>query len=330
MNSITKAEILWTRKCNLNCAYCGMATGESNSRSTKDWKTGLDNLKELGCQMACFYGAEPLLDFAHLARTVGYAEGIGVNTTVITGGIVPNLKHKLHSLHDNGARSLSMSYDIHPLGESSKAKSELAVKTLLYFQSLGSNVRDTAAIVTLTRTNFTALPQTIKDMSDMGIWTFWDFIHPDNGQPGSKCRGDGGDLLFKQEDIPRLHEILQEVLELKKDGSLVHTTKEIIDTYSKNNYEILLKFNWKCNTSREFPCFLTIDCDGTVRYCDDYHRTDCRQFDMVNIVYEWEAFQTQARQTAKLCPGCAWGTHIGAEHVKEGNTDIHNYIHGNW
>ena len=65
---IVKAEILWTRKCPLSCPYCSMANGRSNDLSIDQWKKGFDNLKQLGCGFAAFYGAEPLADFNKLGE----------------------------------------------------------------------------------------------------------------------------------------------------------------------------------------------------------------------------------------------------------------------
>jgi len=68
MSSVTlvKAEILWTRVCPLRCHYCGMRTGYQNTPTSHDWRVGLENLKELGCQFIAIYGAEPLSDFSKL------------------------------------------------------------------------------------------------------------------------------------------------------------------------------------------------------------------------------------------------------------------------
>jgi len=328
--NLTKCEVLWTRVCPLNCSYCAMATGEKNSRTLVDWKIGFDNLKKLGCKFVAFYGAEPLADFRNLPQAVGYAEHIGLNTTVITSGVVPKLREKLNLLYSHGATSLSMSYDIEPLDHASEIKSSLALKYLRYFQSLGTSVRDVAAIVTLTKSNFRALPEFINLFSDFGIQIFFDFIHPDRGQPGSKCRGQATNLVFQKEDLYSLNQTMDKILRLKEDGYLIHTSKEIIQVYKANNYRIIQKYDWMCNQTDLFPCFVTINCDGIVYYCDDYQLKGTRQFDMTTLASEWEGFVKNAKETVKSCPGCAWGTHIGAEHVKVGSTDIHDYVHGNW
>lgn len=326
--NLTKAEILWTRVCPLNCSYCAMATGETNSRPLSDWKIGFDNLKKLGCKFLAFYGAEPLADFRNLPQAVGYAEHIGLNTTVITSGVVPKLKEKLNILYSHGATSLSMSYDIEPLDHASEVKSNLAIKNLRYFQSLGTSVRDVAAIVTLTKTNFRSLPEFIKLFSDFGIWVFFDFIHPFRRQPGSKCRGSAIEFLFGYDDLPDLDYILKEVLHLKEKGYLVHTSKEFIELVSEKNYKVLRKYTWNCGEADCFPSWVTINCDGSVHICDDFQTSAGKQFDMTTLAPHWESFKSNAKEIVMSCPGCAWNTHIDSHLVKEGKLDINNYVHG--
>jgi len=329
--NLTKCELLWTRKCNLNCSYCAMVTGAANSRSLVDWKVGLDNLKLLNCKFLGVYGAEPLADFSKLPQVVGYAEHIGINTTIITSGAVPKFKEKLNLLYAHGATSLSMSYDMEPFEKASAMKSNLAIANLQYFQSLGLNVRDVAAIVTLTCTNFNALPETIRHFSDLGIWVFFDFIHPFRRQPGTKCRGYGKGLMFDSyEDLLNLDHVLKEVLYLKEQGYLVHTSKEFIATISEKNYKILRKYSWNCGKADCFPSWVTIDCDGEVKYCDDFHIQRERKFDMTTLANEWEAFASHGKEMVKKCPGCGWNTHIDSHLVKENKLNIHNYIHGAW
>lgn len=190
MYNITKAEILWTRQCPLKCSYCAMATGGSNDKPYIFWQNTADELKKLQCRFAAFYGAEPLADeknIGKLASVLLYFDKIGIDTTIITSGVVPRLREKLKLLHDFNLKSLTMSYDIEPLDKSSKVKSNKALETLQWFKSLG-NIRDVATITTLTRTNFRLLEDHIKRMTDLGIWVFFDLIHDDRLQPGGKCR----------------------------------------------------------------------------------------------------------------------------------------------
>lgn len=326
---LTKAEILFSRKCNLNCHYCNMVTGKENSRSIEDWKRGLDNLKMLGVGFACFYGAEPLLEFEKLGPVIGHAEDIGIHTSIITSGIVSDFKESLIQLKNWGLKSLSMSYDIVPLDFASKSKTCNAIEHLLWFASLGT-CRDLAAITTLTRTNFRYLLKSIEDNTKLGIWTFFDFIHPDRGQPGSKCNGNVEGLLFQPEDFDDLYFVLQRVVTLKEKGYLVHVSKECLDLVSANNFDALKNYNWNCAKHEEFPSWVTIDCDGSVHYCDDFMEKRRKpKFDMTNLFDSWNSFSKYGKELITgRCRGCVWSTHIDSHLIKNGTNPFESYVHG--
>lgn len=323
---IVKAEILWTRNCNLSCNYCDMATGELNSFPIDRWIKTIDNLKELDCKLIAFYGAEPLSDFDKLPIVVGYAEGLGIDTTVITSGAVDDFEGKLKILNGVGLRSLTMSYDIVSSDdESSQLKTDMAVQGLEYFKTL-KNIRDVAVVVTLNSKNFKHLPRTIKEMSAKGIWTFFDFIHGDRGQRGSKCNVLLDELAFNDDNYHDLVDVLEEVKMLKGQGFRCHTSSEFIHMVEVNDFELLRAYKWKCSKSEVFPSWVTIDCDGKVYACDDFQNDWMTYGDQ--LCNNWLPFCKFMRKSVeKHCPGCCWNTHIDANLIKEGKLDIGSYIH---
>lgn len=325
-----KAEILWTRNCHLDCQYCGMVTGRPASYGVERWKETVDNLKKLGCGFMAFYGAEPLYDpdFEELPEVVGYAESQGIHTTVITSGVASNVKQKIDRLIEAGARSLSMSYDMVPLDKHSKAKTGKALQWLTYFRDNCKDLRDVAAIATLTSTNFHLLPETIETMSSEGIWMFFDMIHPDRGQHGSKTRNLPGteELLFKPEHHKNLKHILDLTMEMSDDGYLVHTSREFVDLISANDFAHLQNYSWHCTKEKMFPSWVTIDCDGRVLTCDDYTIETPIVFGH-ELVENWDRFCEEARKDTLKCPGCIWNTHIDAMYIKEGSIPFSNYVH---
>ena len=327
---IVKAEILFSRKCNLNCSYCNMANGKENILSIESWKLGMDQLKKLDCQFIAVYGAEPLLEFDKLLEVVPYAESIGIDTTIITNGTVPNTKSKLLRLYNAGARSLSMSYDPIPLDKSSSIKSDKAVNLLTWFKNLGNNVRDVAAIATVTKENFMSLPDMVHKMSRLGIWTFYDLYHHDRFQEGSKTKGyDPKYAFLTEEDCNKLYTVLDYVNDLKQEGCLVHTNSEYLKKLKENGYSILRKYNWNCATYKEFPSWVTVDCDGSVYPCDDFQPQRIQPFSVLEIYENWEYFKKEMRKAVlNGCPGCCWNTHIGAHAIKSGKESIEDYIHG--
>ena len=327
---IVKAEILWTRVCPNKCPYCAMATGKKNSVSLLDWYTGIDNLKNLGCGFIAFYGAEPLADYTLLPDVVRYAEDQGIKTTVITSGMVSKIDYKISNLYNFGLRSLSMSYDITPISDDSWKKSQLALPLLYDFKHYYRNVRDAAAIVTLTSLNYTLLPDTIVQLTREGIWTFFDFIHWDRGNPGTKCRNYPGldRLKFTEEDIPNLLQVLEKVQELKEKGYLAHTSKSFIQMISLNP-AILRYYGWNCACQDSFPSWVTIDCDGTVFPCDDFQpRSEVPLIPVTELYERWDEFKTKWKNIVRNgCSGCLWNTHIDAHFIKQGIIPFSDYVH---
>lgn len=326
-----KAEILWTRVCPLRCHYCGMVDGRTNSYNLELWKKGIEELKKRGCKFIAFYGAEPLYDVPKkLAEVVGYAEHLGIHTTVISSGQVEGFKEIVKNLYERGLRSLSVSYDMIPLDKYSEQKSKEAIESLIWFRSLG-DIRDIAAIATLTRTNYHLLSKTIHDLTSKGIWFFFDFIHPDRGQIGSKCRGNNEHLLFKEDDFSALRIALEEVLYLKERGFLCHSSKPFLESIMKDNFSKLRHYDWNCAQEENFPAWLSVDCDGEVGICDDFRPQMPFSFLLHELGDEekWQGYMNEfKRKTKEQCPGCCWNTHIDAHLVKRGVLSIKDYVHG--
>ena len=313
---IVKAEILFSRKCNLKCSYCSMADGRENTLSVSEWMNGIHQLKKLGCKFIAFYGAEPLLEFDKLKEVLPFAEKIGIDTTLITNGVVPKTKIMLRDLNERGARSLSMSYDPEPLDENSRLKSLNSLDTLLWFKNL-EDVRDVAAIATITSSNYTKLPDMVRKMSKYSIWTFYDLYHFDRKQPGSKTSDIDNKLCFTSLDTQALIKVLNEVNSMKNDGYLVHTNEYYLDVLKSHHISY---YNWNCADYDQFPSWLTIDCDGLVYPCDDFQPNILKgKFTINNIVNTYEDFKIQMKLITKgTCPGCLWNTHLSSHAIKAG------------
>lgn len=328
---VVKAEILWTYRCNRKCSGCSMNTGQQNTRSLNDWIDGLFNLKGLGCKFAAFYGAEPLEDFHILPDVIRVAERLGIDTTVITSApLAAKTKHKLRTLYDHGLRSLTTSYDIIPYDIHSKKKMDQAIPLLQYFQSLGP-IRDVAAVVTITKKNMYCLPETIKMLSDLGIWTFCDLLHWDRGNPGTKCQGKrNSNLSLTWTDTEEFRKVMDLVLHLKDTDLLVHIDSHSVEVMEKH----LEQLSWNCAEEESFPSWVTIDPNGMVFPCDDFkpkYKKIIRQtqFDMTRICNDWKRFSAfWKKKVKKDCRNCCWVTHIQANNIKKGDLSIGDYVHG--
>jgi MoaA/NifB/PqqE/SkfB family radical SAM enzyme len=324
---LVKAEFLWTRVCPYKCSYCSMADGRKNIPTIEQWKLGIDSLKKLDCGFIAFYGAEPLADFRKLPEVVGYSERQGIHTTVISSGGVADFFGKLRALKKEGAMSLSMSYDVIGLDKSSKSKTTKALDGLRYFRELGT-CRDIAAIATLTKKNLSYFSKAIQELTNEDIWFFFDFIHLDRGQPGSKCKSFPGqeELVFGSEDIPELKKVLMQILDLKNKGYLCHTSRQFIELVSSRS---ALTYDWHCGKSEVFPSWVSVDCDGEVGICDDYRPTvpKDKKIYIWELFDKWSEFKSYWKEHVMPCPGCLWNTHVDAHLIKEGKLPFSDYVH---
>jgi MoaA/NifB/PqqE/SkfB family radical SAM enzyme len=321
---LVKAEILWTRECPLRCHYCNMVTGMKNSQSSYFWRKGLDNLKKLDCKFIAIYGAEPLADYEKLPNFVEYARYLGMDITLITSGCAPHTNIKLRQLYDVGLRSLTTSYDIIDLDPSSAAKSKKALDLLKYFRKLGP-VDNVAVVVTLTKKNYKQLYNTMVEMTAQNIWTFFDLIHPDRNQPGSKSKGSDPELLFAKEDLPELVEELKRIREAK--GKLmIHASSTFLE-HLINHPDLLLKYDWNCAKDKCFPSWVTVDCTGLVYACDDFQEPGTG-IPLDKLYEKWpEAQEIWKKSVVDNCPGCAWNTHLDAHNIKNGLVKLTEYVH---
>ncbi len=326
---IVKAEILWSRQCKLKCSYCSMVTNDNSRKDWGMWKRGIQHLKRLGCGFCAIYGAEPLEDYDLLPEFISELNSNDIESTLITACYDSRLKEKLNELHSAGLRSLTVSYDgEHDVDKSSNFKTNRGFETLQWFQQEYDDLRDVAVVVTIHKQNYKQIPEIVEKMNALGIWTLFDFIHPDRGQNGSKCKNtpDMENLLFTNDDYAQLKEILVTLQVMKISGYKIHWSSKLFNYLIKN--PAMIDFSWHCVT-KNFPSWITVDNTGEIYCCDDFqipNRT--KKFYIDTIADRWEEFSEYwALNTIRHCPGCSWNTHWVADAIKGGKETFESYIH---
>jgi len=328
---IVKAEILWSRQCKLSCPYCNMKRDTRPEKNWDQWKEGIQQLKKLDCGFCAIYGAEPLEDFNLLPEFIQELSENDILSTLITACYRKDTKKKLIQLYKSGLRSLSVSYDgDETFDKSSEKKTNLGIETLRWFKKEFSDLRDSAIIMTITNRNYLQIPDIIKKMSDEGIWTLFDFIHPDRGQNGSKCKNTNKtkSLLFTEETLPSVIDTLDTISYLKSEGYKVHWSQPLVD-YIKNRPSVLINYDWHCVTEH-FPSWLTVDNTGEVHVCDDFQirGRGGRKIYIWEISDKFHEFiRYKVARTKKDCPGCIWNTHWSANAIKAGIEPFADYVH---
>jgi MoaA/NifB/PqqE/SkfB family radical SAM enzyme len=328
MKKIIKAEILWSRICSLHCDYCAMVTGREVKKDMNLWKQGVDQLKKLHCKFVAIYGAEPLMDFEGLPEFIKYLAKKNILMTLITNCCVSNLREKLNILYKSGLRSLSVSYDGDiKYSKSIRAKANQGLETIYWFKNKYQDLRDVACIGTANRKNFKTFPKLIEQFTKDNIWFLFDFIHNDRFQYGSKCKNSPltNELLFKPSDMPEIVKILIKIKKLKDKGCLIHTSYELLNTLIMNP-QILLMNGWHC-LETGFPSWITIDNDGEVYCCDDFHPKEREKIYFWEIYNKFDKFTKLWKEYVKQCPGCFWNTHFDANRIKMEIIDFKSYVH---
>lgn len=100
-----------TMRCNIRCTFCSVRAGEYHHR---DLPLGriidlVDEAHALGLEQLHFLGGEPMAR-RDLEPMVAHAAGLGINTRVITNGMLAP-RQRLESLIDHGLHELMVSVD---------------------------------------------------------------------------------------------------------------------------------------------------------------------------------------------------------------------------
>lgn len=312
-----KAEILFTRHCDLSCAYCGMKREGMDEMDMDLWWTGLCNIAMLGCEFCAIYGAEPLTRFDRLEQFLYMCVRLDLRNTVITNGLGLT-EEKFRRLWHSGLRSITVSCDSlsgSGVGKDSDVarKSEQGLETLTLLSKLREKLplRDLEAIVTITRRNIAEFPAMVRYFTERNIWTSFDFIHTDRGMKGSKCppAEQIADLLFTDEDIPQVREVFEEVLVLKRGGALLHQTEDILSMAQDPKY--YREYCWNC----AYPGWISVECDGSLLCCDDRPDDAVGTFKIWELANRWEEFVEVWGKAVRRCAGCFWSTHVMSERM---------------
>lgn len=331
---LTKAEILWTRKCPLKCGYCAMIDYAFEQAPTELMIEGARRLRAQGCEFFAIYGSSPLWrdEFRGLPEFVRAAEDMGILTTVIVDGVEKRTKERIDELYAAGMRSLTCSYDggDEAAGDKhSSLKSGIGLELVRWYaDKYKGTIRDVELVATVTRRNWEQLLDVVPRLSEEGIWFSFDFLHIDRGHPGTKCKGQSEGLRFENNATGRseVSMFARELLLMQATGARIHQSAEYLQEVVASP-EMVTANTWKCHTAKQFPSWVTIDADGSVLPCDDFW-TD-------RSLKVWEvddarmaAFETLYRaEIESKCKGCAWSTHWDAVRIANTGVGFDHYVH---
>lgn len=287
----------------------GMTT--SPQGTLEQWQRGIVRMRELGSQFVAIYGAEPLMRPQMLPEVINMIRAVGMECTVITA--LPDSDMMQTIVNKSNLESITMSYDLFCEDPDRREKTASTQNALLKFQ----NVRDRAVVVTVTKDNVNALPDIVRAMTAIGVWTLFDIFHSTAGK-FSKCGHDGETMSPRAWDMSQT---ARELRMLKDEGMLVHASDEYLKLV-QHNYDGNPRNLWHC--SGKPTGWLTVDADGSILACDDWQRP----YPEGKI---WDGFdegdlERWIQPVRAECVGCAWNTHVDACLIEEG-APLGTYVH---
>ncbi len=322
-NSILKAEVLISRRCNLFCQYCKITKTIpiEQELTTKQWSEAFNIIyKNLGASFIAIYGGEPLcLGKKKLCEIVNMLSKYRPEKSfTIISNCIGLTDGYIKELIDNGLDSWTASVDtLNPSEEIdgfTASKSRVGLTTLLKMKKMG--LRDVCGIITATRKNIKHIPDTVKYLSDNGAWAGIDCLH------FRKCEGQSGlpekesmkELIFRREDISQISIVSDKLIEMKRKGALIFPTYEVLEGWKDvNNF---IDLNWKCGT--KFPYCITVDSDGKLMECDSFQGSRIKKYSIFDLPKKWSEFSNDYMEDVSMeCLGCYWSTHFCAKDIIE-------------
>lgn len=305
MNSI----IYLTRRCPRKCQYCGIRQENKQELSIDGWKTAFEIIEGLGVDFNLIHGNEPWLLGEQLLPILNSTK---VPHGVYSTGYPSIFKKYRERLFSEGLNNFSCALDYpydYVMGLS-KEWDDIVKKTvdawnaLIWIREKFPKVECHASI-TVTKKNIKYVPQTLKEVTDLGCFADVTFVNwdIDGGLDFCASKESMKDLVFDGNNDADI----DQVLDLLTAITLVDNPK--LQNYDLlNNLEIseLAFMKWHCKGE---PCGgPTIDCDGTLRCCAYRKGTRTPHIKIFDLLSkDWiEQWQNAVKADAEDCPGCSW------------------------
>lgn len=335
-NKLVKIETLLTRGCNLQCKSCKVINPDlpmGEELTVEEWDKAFDiGFNELGADFIAAYGGEPLS--IGREKLGGIIESLARHRPEKSFTIISNSiglsEEDMDYFMEKGLDSWTASVDCLEGGSAdrySDAKSQTGLKALLRFKEKG--LRDTCGIITVTKKNILRVPETVRYLTDLGIWAGIDLIHYDspsrlNGRDNfSPDRSQIEDLLL--DDIDEVSGVADELIQMKKNGALVFPTYETLEAWKNPDYSIRL--NWSCR-DLERPYLILLDADGTLGACDQFQPPELKKYSIFDMPEKWEEFSKEYMEQVKdkNCR-CFWSTHFCLSEIASTEDGMKYYQH---
>jgi MoaA/NifB/PqqE/SkfB family radical SAM enzyme len=332
-----------TRKCNLNCTYCGISKKPiKNIKHEEEWEDDKTinyfhrNEQSYDFWIDCItrinlynpeaffilYGAEPLL-YPDLDKIINYLNENNINYTIISS-LNNGIKKIIDKLFDSVEYVKGLSCSVDPgfwiiSNNDSNIKSNDGYNNLLDLKRNGK-IHDAVAEIVITKDNYQYLYETVERLSKDNIWSSISLMErsKNSNYDFSNLNLSNNEVLFTELEKQQISEIFDKLI---NSDFKIHmkeiVLKTIIDSFPDN-------FDCKIENNLHN---ITLDSDGHFRLCGrikslgELNYRDI--FDLIDetgnlILNNYIDFKKIIQREKKNgCRGCSWTCAMMSKHGSE-------------
>lgn len=310
------ANLLLTRRCNLNCSYCGIIRDPKNSeydsiRKINSNELPLDGWLDIIYRLHAnnpnifliLYGGEPTLK-SELDEIISYCNFLNISYTIVTNNTNFAFQKLLKISNDVEIKGITSSVDPVLLSTEQTdeiAKSKSGLMNLTEFKDK-EVAKDLVAEITVTSKTLPYLYDTVKTLSENGIYSSITFIDPRKNQYYDFSNIDSSQVNDLVYNGPKVQEQIYNITTNK--DFLVHIPNMVKDLPS------YLPANMYCDIYKNIHN-VTIDADGKFRLCLRIRGPNLQNYKYFNIIKPHGKFYRSAKKLfkkdyKKCCDGCNW------------------------
>jgi MoaA/NifB/PqqE/SkfB family radical SAM enzyme len=294
------------KNCNLKCEMCGIvdAKKHENNLSLTSIEKIASLLDEIGVTMVILTGGEPLMR-KDLHKVVKIFRDVNIEVRVQSNGYLLT-EEKVKALIDAGVNEFTISLDtLNPEKQDKinrkKGSWEKAIKAISILSqhvSIRGNLSGINTVVS--KMNYLELPALIEFVTKTGLHHSLIPVHT-KIEKGSLLRKRYDEMVFTEEEFPKIDAIYKQVLEMKKQGYHVYNTKRFLR--ESPDYLKYGKVHWKCTSP---DLYFSISPSGKYIPCVDMDS----DFNMLSLdfmeKYRSGEVERELRKTVDKCSGCMY------------------------